>query len=338
MAARIRVLSSGVCSTIQDAGRIGHLRNGVSNSGPMDWISFALAVKLACAPSGGAAIEVSVGGLELEVLDGEVQFGLAGGAFSASVNGNVIQHPACVRLRPLERLSIKTTISGAWFYVAPSAPMDIDPVLGSFATHARYAIGPAGGKRLQPADEIGLREDEAQPAEYVAAFPHLASRFPIRVTPGPQIHMFDEEEVAKFFSAKFVLSERVDRMAYVLDGPRITPSTSYAIATEGTALGSVQIAGDGSPYVLMSDRSSMGGYPKIATIIRADIGRFAQKRPGETIEFQQTSFEAAISLLRELKQEIAQVSPARRQGWFDLEALILGAGNSGVVDALSCEQ
>ncbi len=304
----------------------------------MDWIAFALAAKLAGHSSGGAGIEISVGGLEIEVLDGEAHFGLAGGAFSVSVDGNEIQHPACIRLRPSERLCIKTRGAGAWFYLVPAALIDVAPVLGSRATHARYGIGPAGGKRLQPGDEIGLLVEEAPHSEYAVSFPHLSSKFPIRVTLGPQVHMFDEEEIAKFFSSRFVLSERMDRMAYVLDGPRISPSTSYAIATEGTALGSVQIAGDGCPYVLMSDRSSMGGYPKIATIIRADIGRFAQKRPGEAIEFQQTSIDAAVSLLRKLKQEISEVSPDGRKGWIDLEALLRGAGNSGVVDALSWEQ
>jgi len=304
----------------------------------MDWISFALAVKLAGLPPTGTAIEVSVGGIELTVVGGEAHFGLAGGGFKASVDGVPIQHPACVRLGPSERLKITTGPSGAWFYVAPSPPIDIKPVLGSRATHARYSIGPSGGMRLQPGDQIRLQQGTFSPPERTVASPHLLSEFPIRVTFGPQRHMFDDEEIAKFFNSRFVLSQRMDRMAYVLDGPSILPSANYAIATEGTALGSIQIAGDGSPYVLMADRSSMGGYPKIATIIRADIGRFAQKRPGDTVEFQETTIEAAVSLLRELKRDVDHMKPRGPKGWLDLEALLRGAGNSGVVDALSFDR
>ena len=334
MSGRLRIVAAGVCCTIQDGGRRGYLRHGVSTSGPMDWVSLQLAQQLAGAASSQPVIEVSIGGLELEVASGIVRLGLAGGGFTASVDGVAIRHPACVRLAAGMRLTIKTGASGSWFYVAPSGAMDLAPVMGSNATHARYSIGPAGGKLLAQGAEIGIVGGGAGGGDHSTVFPHLTDATPIRIMLGPQDDLFSQPDIALFLASTYQLSLRNDRMAYVLEGPRIHPAASYDIVTDATALGSIQMAGDGSPYVLMADRSSTGGYPKIATIIRADIGRFAQKRSGEPIRFVVTSRGQAVSLLREVRAALELVGSRRHSGQIDIEALSRGDDPTGVCHAL----
>ena len=334
MSAKLRVVSAGICCTIQDAGRIGHLCSGVSTSGPMDWVSFEVARRLAGESKAGPAIEVSVGGIEIEVLDGPVSLGLAGRGFAVSIDGVPTRYPAVVAADLGSRLMVKTTATGAWFYVKPAAPIDLKPVLGSFATHARYKIGPWPTALLKAGDEIALGKDSIKPASYAVVVPHLTSDAPIRVTLGPQDELFDAPDIASFLSAEYRLTLRNDRMAYTLEGPPIFPIIHQDMITDGTALGSVQIAGDGSPYVLMADRSSTGGYPKIATIIRADIGRFAQKRTGDRVKFELIDIRSAVQALRDLKADLEHLSNDRRAPELDLDAMSEGSAISGFYDAI----
>lgn len=329
------IVAAGQCCTIQDRGRLGCLRDGVANSGPMDWVAFKLAQKLAGVSPNQPGLEVSVGGIELEVGGGELRVGLAGVGFVAAVNGRLVSYPSSIRLRPGERLSIRAGKTGSWFYVIPAAIMNLSPVLGSFATHARYGIGPGASRMLRAGDRINLSENDNPILEYETKFPDLAKNDPIRVILGPQDDHFDPMDVETFLSSAFEVTSRNDRMAYILSGPRIPPETSYDIVTDGTALGSIQIAGDGSPYVLMADRSSTGGYPKIATIIRADVGRFAQHRAGDSVHFRQTNIETAVSELRELQAKIDAVTAGQQSSVLNLEALGQGDGAAGVCDALA---
>ena len=334
MQPRLRVISAGPCCTIQDSGRRGQLRNGVSTSGPMDWVSFEVARSLAEGPEAGAAIEVSVGGLELEVVGAAVDLGLAGRGFHLSLNDVEIRYPARTHADVGSRLKIKTGRTGAWFYVASSAPLALSPLLSSFATHARYRIGPWPAALLKAGDEVELAEGYGTVGTVEADFPHLSSDAPIRIVLGPQDALFDNKDIAEFLASDFELTLRNDRMAYVLEGLRVHPIVARDLITDGTALGSIQIAGDGSPYVLMADRSGCGGYPKIATIIRADVGRFAQKRAGEKIRFERTDIEAAVNALRGLRDGIGRLAELRSVGKPMLELLSEGRAISGFHNAL----
>ncbi len=338
MQARLRVISAGPCCTIQDSGRRGHLRNGVSTSGPMDWVSFEVARSLANGPEAGqrsrAAIEVSVGGLELEVIGAAIDLGLAGRGFQVSLNDVEVHYPARAHADVGTRLKIKTGRGGAWFYVASSAPLALPPLLSSFATHARYRIGPWPEALLNAGDEIELGENRSTSGSVMVDFPHLSSDAPIRIVLGPQDALFDENAIADFLASNFELTLRNDRMAYMLQGLRIHPIVARDLITDGTALGSIQIAGDGSPYVLMADRSGCGGYPKIATIIRADVGRFAQKRAGDKIRFERTDIDTAVIALRGLRAEIGRLAEIRSVCNPVLEVMNEGRAISGVYDAL----
>jgi allophanate hydrolase subunit 2 len=156
---------------------------------------------------------------------------------------------------------------------------------------------------------------------------------PIRIVPGPQDDLFTPAGVETFLSSEFVVSPLSDRMGVRLQGPRIAHATGYNIVSDGVVAGHVQIPGDGQPIVLMRDRQTTGGYPKIATVISADLDRFAQMRPGTAVRFRAVDVEAAVAALRDraaaLGKLMAQAAPLVAE--FDSEALLAANLIGGVV-------
>jgi len=133
----------------------------------------------------------------------------------------------------------------------------------------------------------------------------LRERLPFRVVLGPQDDYFSAEVLDVFFSSAFTLTAMADRMAYCFDGPDIVSARGYDIVSDGVALGAIQIPGNQKPFVLMADRQPTGGYPKLGVVARADIGRLAQMRPGETCRFKMISAREARSALLQLEDEVA---------------------------------
>ncbi len=163
---------------------------------------------------------------------------------------------------------------------------------------------------------------------------------PFRVVLGPQDDYFAAETLSAFFAGAFTLTPMADRMAYRLDGPKIAHAGGYDIVSDGVALGAIQIAGDKQPLVLMADRQPTGGYPKLGHVARADIGRLAQMRPGETCRFRAVCVAEARAALfareDEIATTVARLRPLRRA----LASETLFAANliDGVVDPLASEQ
>ena len=341
MTAALRVIGAGPGVTVQDAGRRGYMRFGVTPAGPMDFGAFAAALQAAGEPR-GAAIEVSLGGLELEAEGGEIGLALAGGAFDIRLDGSALP-PACsLTLAPGARLSLRAGPSGAWAYVAPYGRFDLAPVLGSLATHTRAPFGGLSGRGLQAGDQIALLDVRAGPATPMAIeAPWLAPTLErIRVLLGPQDDFFAPETIEAFLATPWRLSPRSDRMAYRLDGPPLSHLSGHDIVSDGLALGAIQVPGDGAPLVLMADRQPTGGYPKIAHVIGADLGALAQKRAGEEVRFEAVSWEQAVAARRrrvELIGKGVRLRPlARRE--FSSEFLLERNLVSGAVSAQSSSQ
>lgn len=295
--AALRILSAGPGVTIQDGGRHGFLRFGVTESGPMDSLSHRTANRAAGVPADSAAIEVSLGGVELTAEAMPLTLSIAGGSFQISIDGQTLPPATLVCLNPNRTLSVKSGASGAWCYIAIAGRLNLQPVLGSLSMHTRSSIG---GTALEPGTVLPVI---ASPATGPAAAKIVAPWLDrpgdiIRVILGPQDDYFSSAQIAAFLNTTWTVSTRCDRMAYLLEGPRLTHTQGFNIVSDGTAVGSIQIPGEGHPIVLMADRPPTGGYPKIATLIRADLGRLAQFRPGQTFRFAATSIEQAVAVLR----------------------------------------
>jgi biotin-dependent carboxylase-like uncharacterized protein len=299
VSATLRILKAGPGASVQDIGRHGFLHFGVTPAGPMDAGAF-LAATLAAGDAKGAGVEASLGGLELAAEGGEIGLAIAGGGFDVRLDARALP-PACVmKLVPGGRLSVRAAAAGAWVYLAPFGRFDLPLILGSYATHARSGLGGLEGRMLRAGDALEIVDPRPAPVEPMEILaPWLgAHRAKLRVMLGPQQDYFSPETIATLLSARWRLSERSDRMAYRLEGPNLQHLSGHDIVSDGAAFGAIQIPGDGAPLVLMADRQPTGGYPKIATVIGADLGALAQARPGDFVEFEAVSWEQAVTARR----------------------------------------
>jgi biotin-dependent carboxylase-like uncharacterized protein len=289
MPPKLHILKAGPGTTIQDQGRRGYLRFGVTTAGPMDWISHARANLLAGNPENTGAIEVGIGGIEIEVEDGPVAIGYAGAPFEISRRGRTLPLAGRIRLDAGDKLTVRAAAQGVWFYLSAASGFRLEPVMGSVATSLRTGIGPSP---LAAGDVLGLNEVSDLPDISTDAITDDVSG-PVRVVLGPQDDCFSARGLETFLGEPYRVSQRSDRMGYRLEGPQIEHRKGFNIVSDAIALGAVQVPGDGLPIVLMADHQPTGGYPKLAHVIRADIGRLAQCRPGEIVRFAAVSVKAA---------------------------------------------
>jgi biotin-dependent carboxylase-like uncharacterized protein len=296
----LRILAAGPGVTLQDGGRHGYLRFGVTAAGPMDPLAFATANKAAGASGAATAIEVSLGGVELSAEDGNVSVAIAGGAFKVALDGRDIPTPCVVRLTSESRLSIRAGADGGCCYGAPPGRIDVPPVLGSVSTHTRSGLGGIDGRALTAGDVLPITSPRAfdDPIATIVAPWLERPGDEIRVLLGPQDDYFSAGEIAAFLDGPWTLASRSDRMAYQLEGPKLTHAKGFNIISDGIAFGGIQVPGSGQPIVLMADRQPTGGYPKIANVIGADLGRLAQLRPGAKFRFRAVSVEEAVAARR----------------------------------------
>ncbi|MCI0466506.1 MAG: biotin-dependent carboxyltransferase family protein [Beijerinckiaceae bacterium] len=310
MTPRLRVLAAGPGATVQDFGRIGYLRYGVTPAGPMDLAAFRTANLALGNDDRAAAVEVPFGGIKVICEGAPLAVAFAGGEFSWRRDGALLPKAARLVLEPGETLEARAGALGAFTYLAAKGGFETPVVMGSRATHMRSAIGGIEGRMLRTGDILPAAAwpSLAAPgfeAEIEAPWLREASA-PFRVILGPQDDFFAPATLAKFFASEFTLTPMADRMAYRFEGPEIVPAKGHDIVSDGVALGAIQITGGKKPLVLMADRQPTGGYPKIGHVARADICSLAQMRPGETCRFQQASMEEARAALFALEEEIAK--------------------------------
>lgn len=310
----MRVLHAGPVCTIQDAGRKGFLRFGVTPAGPMDWIAHATANLLAGNPPGAAAIEIGPGGMTVTAEGAALRLGLSAQGFHVRRDGSDLPTRVAQTLRPGAVLSIEPGPTHLWAYLSISGEMAEVPVMGSLATHLRSGLGPFGGRALRDGDRVAVQPartaaDDEERAIFDRAPPETG---PIRFVPGPQDDLFAPGAMVTLASETYLVAPRSDRMAYRLSGPPLTHALGHDIVSDGVAFGSIQVPGDGLPLVLMADRQPTGGYPKIGTVICADLPRLAQMRVGQPLRFAPVSLDEAVTALRRAWPEPAALAELSR--------------------------
>jgi 5-oxoprolinase (ATP-hydrolysing) subunit C len=344
MGGRLRVLRAGPGATIQDGGRHGYQRYGVTPAGPMDWAAFQTA-NSALGNDRVAAVEVSTGGLEVICEGAPLALAYAGGAFVWRRDGALLPQAARLLLEPGKTLAARAGDCGAFAYLAVEGGFETPITMGSRATHARSAIGGIEGRMLRAGDVLPATAPTGRPDgisfEATIDAPWFArDPDPFRVVLGPQDDYFTVATLSAFFGGQFTLTPVADRMAYRFDGPDIAHAGGYDIVSDAIALGAIQIAGDRKPLVLMADRQPTGGYPKLGHVARADIGRLAQMRPRETCRFREVSIAEARAALLRREDEIATTQQRLRPLCRELTTERLFEANliGGIVDPLDCER
>lgn len=304
----LAIRRAGPGATIQDAGRLHYRRYGVTPAGPMDWLAFRTANLALGNPPDAAAIEIGLGGITISCGDAPLALAFCGGAFLWSRDGKPLPQAMRLMLAPGEELTARAGHSGSFAYLAAAGGFATPLILGSRATHLRAHLGGLDGRMLQAGDYLPLTSAASAPqsAMEIAAPWLLKEDRPLRVVLGPQADYFAEAALAAFSAGEFRLTHAADRMAYRLEGPQIAHARDFNIVSDGIAQGAIQIAGDGQPLVLMADHQPTGGYPKLGHVARADIGRLAQLRPGETCRFAIVDVETARQALLATEAEIAR--------------------------------
>lgn len=292
------VLRAGPACTVQDAGRRGYLRFGVTPAGPMDWMAHRTANLLASNGPDAAAIEIGPGGLSVTADGAPLRLGLSARGFRVRRDGSDLPTRATLVLQPGTRLEIEPGPSRVWAYLSVAGGFAEPPVMGSMATHLRSGVGPFGGRALAAGQVLPVAALADGTGEAGLFEPAPLDPGPIRFVPGPQDDHFAPEALTGITEATYTLSQRSDRMAYRLSGPPLVHARGHDIVSDGIAMGAIQVPGDGLPLVLMADRQPTGGYPKLGTVIRADLPRLAQLRPGQSLRLTPVSIEAAVEALR----------------------------------------
>ncbi len=293
-----KVLEGGLLTTVQDLGRYGYERYGVPVAGAMDPFALRAANLLVGNAPEAAALEITLLGPKLQATEDHL-VAVTGARLSLRVNGWESTPWTALLVRKGWLVEFGARQLGCRAFLAVGGGIDVTPLLGSRSTYLGGGWGGFDGRPLRAEDLIDVRPARVDFSRAGHSFP--SSQIPpysdaptVRVVLGPQDDYFTAEGLAAFLSGEYQVGIASDRMGYRLQGPRIAHRGPAEVISDGVPLGAVQVPADGQPIVMMADRQTTGGYPKIATVISADIPLLAQCVPGQgSVRFAAASVEEA---------------------------------------------
>ncbi|HKF70303.1 MAG TPA: biotin-dependent carboxyltransferase family protein [Stellaceae bacterium] len=340
MTAALKVVAPGLHTTVQDLGRFGYQEFGVPVSGALDATSHRLANRIVGNDESAPTLEILFQGPTLEVMADSVRVGVAGGDAEIEILDESSRRLGGWRSVLFHRGQIfRVSRLGdvACCYLAVEGGLSVERCLGSASTYARGGFGGFEGRALRAGDLVQLAHERAvERAELGFAEPPPSTRAqPIRLVPGPQQDYFAEIALETLISREFTVSKHSDRMGMRLDGPALAHRGGYNIVSDGIATGAIQVPGSGQPILLLADHQTTGGYPKIATVISADIPVAGRRKPGDAIRFTTVDVAEAERLRREAENDfqalVASLAPVGSAGDVDASRLFETNLISGVV-------
>lgn len=292
-----RIIQAGPHTTVQDGGRFGFKRFGVTTCGAMDRTGFRAAQRALGTAIDAPAIEMSLGGMTLDCVEGALTYAIAGGGFVADVAGQRFGSWSVRTIKAGETLRVRAGPWGCWSYLSFAGTLQTKAWLGSASTHGASGLG---GGVITAGDELIVQDAQVLTGlNPMIPCPIFARpRATIRVVLGPQDQHFDPQSITDLQTDIYRLSGAYDRMGVRLQGTPLQLKNALSIPSEPIGRGAIQVSGDGTPTVLLADHQTTGGYPKIATIISSDIDQFAQLRPNQSVRFQAITAAAAIGIAR----------------------------------------
>lgn len=287
------VLSAGILATIQDTGRKGLGSIGVTQAGAMDEFSYHWLNKLLGNDYGTNALEIVFGGVKLKAK-GSTTFALSGATVDATINNKKIEIWKTYKIIDGDILNLGFATSGARVYLGVVGGFEVESTLKSASVCIKEGIG---GKPLQVKEFLPytsrVLKDNIKLAQKNQ--PDFNKHLVLRVVTGYQWDMFSKSEREKFFSSQYKVTSQNDRMGYRLSGEKIS-STCKGIISEAIAYGSIQIPSHGEPIVLLKERQTIGGYPKIGSVIPVDCFKLSQMKQDSTVSFELISLDEARQL------------------------------------------
>ncbi|MDM5314987.1 biotin-dependent carboxyltransferase family protein [Fictibacillus sp. b24] len=328
----IKITKPGLLTSVQDLGRYGYQKYGVITSGVMDTTAHRIANLLVGNDEKEATLELTLLGPDMEFSE-DTLISICGGNLSPSINGKSVKLWRSVLVKAGSKLKFGGCKTGCRAYLAVAGGFDVPEVMNSKSTYIRAGIGGHNGKALQNDDELSVGElnelsrqisgvlaEEVKENSFAEMQWTISSDFivssvskpNVRVMKGRQYEWFTKDSQMKLFTEHFEVTSQSDRMGYRLKGPELSLENEQEMLSEAVSFGTIQVPSEGNPIVLLADRQTTGGYPKIGQIATVDLSIMAQLKPGDKVQFVEVSHEVAQQLyldrekkLHQLKQGIA---------------------------------
>ena len=297
------ILRPGINTTMQDNGRNYLYHIGVTIGGAIDQRNYKLANYLTNNKLNEAIIEFAYQGPLLKLKNGKVNFAVTGDIiFNIIRNDSSVEVGSCYQnyiLNDGEQIDIISTKKSTYGYLSVSGGFKLEKIWGSYSVNTKAEIGPNNGKKYSINEKIIIKKSYIENVKdkkinYKNSFDNI-----IRVIKGTNINYFSEKAKDNFFNKTYSVTRLVDRMGMRLDGPNLENIVNTNIKSEGLIKGVIQIPADGKPIILLSDHGTIGGYPKIATVISADLDKVGQLTPGSNINFKEVNLEEAEKLFKD---------------------------------------
>jgi biotin-dependent carboxylase-like uncharacterized protein len=299
----IEILSESALATVQDLGRTGALTWGVGTAGAMDPLALAAGNALLGNAPGDAAIEIQVFPFAVRFTEPCI-FAITGADCAARLDDHKLLPWWSAEAAPEQTLRLGVPEGATWrasrAYLCIAGGIDVPVVLGSRSTQLRGAFGGHEGRALRQGDRLqaggGIRKTGCGALPPVLAMPLERDALPaIRVLPAAEYHRYTDASRAAFWAEPWCITPQSDRYGYRLAGPTLTPSAPIELRSHGIVPGVIQVPPGGQPIVQMRDAQPSGGYPKIGTVIEADLWRLGQVPLGSRFRFLETTWQAALA-------------------------------------------
>lgn len=296
---------SGALATLQDGGRFGVRHLGVTQGGALDWMAQGWANWLLGNPPAAATVEITLGNFSL-LAEADVWLALTGADLGATLDGDALLPGRSFLLHEGQRLAFDYPVRGARAYLATPGGFAAPSVLGSCASVRREGLGGlhGDGLPLQAGDRLDANGGESPVERRLPAGHGLQAATTVTLLPtvlGAQYAEFGGRSLFDAFNSTWQLDARADRMGVRLLGLKLR-GADRSMISEGIALGAIQVPPDGQPIVLLNDRQTIGGYPRLGALTPEAVARLAQCLPGEQVQLQVIGLEAAQRRHRELLQ------------------------------------
>lgn len=300
----IEILSVLGPASVQDLGRLDQYRFGVGTSGAMDDVALRAGNIMLGNDENAAGIEIPMTPFKLRFCR-DMAFALTGAEVEAEIGGRAVPPWWRSQARAGDVLSLKAMPRGARCYLTVAGGIDVPVILGSRSTQFRGEFGGLHGRPLQPGDMLpcaaadpraGIGELGIEPADIALTRPNApADDIPVRVVIAGEYDGFDSATQELFWRSSWKITPQSNRYGYRLQGPAVKPTSPIEKRSHGIVPGVIQIPPNGQPIIQMRDAQTSGGYPKIATVIRADLWRVGQARLGGRLRFEQTAYPDALA-------------------------------------------
>ena len=295
----LKLLNNPFFVTIQDIGRFSYSHIGVTNSGVMDEYAYFIANKLLKNPLDTNILEIGCSNVIFKV-NKNTTISITGAFCEFFINDKPKELWQSYEVKKNDILKIGKIINGNWIYLAVFGGFNIEKEFGSNSTSIKENLGGLDGNRLQKGDILSFNKTEELNKTFLKKefIPKYENELVLRVILSYQYKDFSKDEIEKFFSSDYFVTKDFNRMAFKLQGNKINCDID-GIISEAIAFGSIQIPKDGQPIVLLKEKQTIGGYPKIGTVINIDCFRLSQAREGTKIKFEEISLEKASKKVKD---------------------------------------